>query len=180
MKKDIIKVLMHPLRIRIIQELATQGKATTKELLQVCGECSQASLYRHLKDLLEHQLIQVVDENNINGIIEKVYGIQDNLLKVLDIDPANMSKTEYMSLFSQFIISLLTDFNAYFNHEKAMENVIHHIGFSSSSLFLTDEELQALMAEIASIILKRHQNKMAPGRKLRKISHVVTTTLESK
>jgi DNA-binding transcriptional ArsR family regulator len=70
MEKEIIKVLMHPIRIKIVQELGLRKQATTKELLSSCGDVSQATMYRHINELLKNEIIIVASENIINGIVE--------------------------------------------------------------------------------------------------------------
>jgi DNA-binding HxlR family transcriptional regulator len=91
-KNDVIKAIMHPIRLRIIQELNLKKSATTKEIQRACGDCSQATLYRHLKTLLEYEIIEVVHENNINGIIEKVYALTSNSTEIIIGNPKNFQK----------------------------------------------------------------------------------------
>lgn len=180
MKKDIIKAIMHPLRIKIIQELNLKKSATTKEIQKACGDCSQATLYRHLKSLLEYEIIEVIQENNINGIIEKVYALNSNSTERIIGDPKKLTEDDYLNMFSQFIISLLSDFSNYLKQEKSLENIENHIGFSSSSLLLTDAEMQQMFIEISEIFKKNMGNQPANGRKMRKISQIVTTTIPKK
>lgn len=177
MNDHIVKVMMNPIRIKIIQELGLKGKSTTKELLGACGGIAQATLYRHLNELLKNNIIQVVDENIINGIIEKVYAIKDNPTQQIAQDPSKLSKDDYLNLFNQFVISLLTDFKSYISHQDAILHIAKSIGFSSNTIFLTDDELVEMMMEFRDSINKRIRNEPTPGRKLRKLSNIVTTSL---
>ena len=179
-KKDILKVMMHPLRIKIIQELAVKEKATTKEIQKACGDCSQATLYRHLKEMLEYDLIEVVEENNINGIIEKVYSIKTDVSKELMSNKEKMSKDDFQNIFNQFLITIMSDLRSYLEQEKAIENIQNNIGLVSQSLFLSDEELLEMMREIVKIISLRINNEKTSIRKLRKVSYIVTSTLDNK
>lgn len=179
-KKDILKVMMHPLRIKIIQELAIKEKATTKEIQKACGDCSQATLYRHLKEMLEYDLIEVVEENNINGIIEKVYSIKTDVSKELMSNKEKMSKDDFQNIFNQFLITIMSDLRSYLEQEKAIENIQNNIGLVSQSLFLSDEELLEMMREIVKIISLRINNEKTSIRKLRKVSYIVTSTLDNK
>ena len=178
-KKDILKVMMHPLRIKIIQELAVKEKATTKEIQKACGDCSQATLYRHLKEMLEYDLIEVVEENNINGIIEKVYSIKTDVSKELMSNKEKMSKDDFQNIFNQFLITIMSDLRSYLEQEKAIENIQNNIGLVSQSLFLSDEELLEMMREIVKIISLRINNEKTSIRKLRKVSYIVTSTLDN-
>lgn len=180
MKNDVIKAIMHPIRIRIIQELNLKKSATTKEIQRACGDCSQATLYRHLKTLLEYEIIEVVHENNINGIIEKVYALTNNSTERIIGNPKNLSEDDYLNMFSKFTISLLSDFSSYLKQENSLENIENHIGFSSSSLLLTDEEMQNMFKEISEILKRNMHNQPAEGRKIRKVSQIITTTIPKK
>jgi DNA-binding transcriptional ArsR family regulator len=180
MKKDIVKSIMHPVRIKIIQELGMNEKATTKEIQEACKECSQATLYRHLKALLEIGIIEVVSENTINGIIEKVYGLRKEAPEELFGDPSKITKDGYNTMFSQFIVSLLADFSDYMKHDDALDNIQNHIGFNTSILYLTDEELVELSQKTSSLLFEALKKRPEPGRKMRKLSHIVTTTITHK
>ena len=177
MKNDIIKIMMNPIRIKILQELGLKGKATTKEIQKACGDIAQATLYRHLTELLKNDIIQVIDENIINGIIEKVYSIKMNPTLEIAKDPTKLSRDDYSDIFSQFMISIITDFKSYISHEDAIAHIAASIGFSSNSIFLSDEELKEMTSEFRTSINKRLRNEPSPERKLRKISTIVTTTL---
>jgi DNA-binding HxlR family transcriptional regulator len=175
MKNNIIKAMMHPIRIKIIQELGVKKQATTKELQSSCGDCAQATLYRHIKDLLKYEIIVVDSENYINGIIEKVYKLNDDLNKMILGDPKKLTKDDYLRMFTQFLLSVLTDFNNYFEQDEPMKGIQSNIGFTSTALYLSDEEMMELMQEVSIAFQKRIEYKQEEKRKLRKISQIVTT-----
>lgn len=177
MKENAIKVLLNPIRIRIIQELSLKERATTKEIQKACGNISQATLYRHINKLLTSEIIQVVDENIINGITERVYAIKNDISEEISKHPENFTKEEYYDIFSQFIISILTDLSNYMSKETVLENIMKSSGLYSSTLFLTDEELKDMYKEIRDAISKRMNNELLDGRKLRKVSTIITTIL---
>ena len=176
MKPNTITVMMHPIRIRIIQELSIKKTATTKELQVACGDIAQATLYRHLKELLKYDLIQIVSENIVNGIIEKVYAINLDVTKELTSDPSKITIDTLTLVFNQFMMSIMTDFKVYIDHEEGLKNIQTEFSLITASLFLTDEELRNMMIEINKIVLSHVQNKPEEGRKLRKFSRILTTS----
>lgn len=177
MKEDTIKAIMHPVRIKIIQELGLREEATTKEIQEVCSDTSQATLYRHIKALLDIGIIEVVSEHTVNGIIEKVYGLKREAPDKLFGDPSKITKESFSNMFSQYIVSLLSDFASYMKQEDAMKDLPHNVGFSTSVMYLTDEELVELSQKTSSILLEAIKNKPAEGRKMRKLSHIITTMI---
>ena len=170
-----VKSIMNPIRIKIIQELSIKKTATTKEIAQSCGDIPQATLYRHLHALMKSGVIQVVSENKVRGILEKVYEIKENPSETINSNLGKITKDELSTLFSQFIVSILTDFNSCISKPEVMNSVNKNIGFTSNSLMLTDEELRIMNTEIHEIIIKNMKNPFASGRTLRKFSTIITT-----
>ena len=174
MNNEAIKALMNPIRLKIVHELSLKGRATTKEILEICGDIPPATLYRHLNSLLKNGIVEVVSENKIRGIFEKVYAIKLNPADYINKNPAELTKDELSELFSQFVVSLLTDFHRYLCDNEKVNPVEDKIGFRSYSLFLSDDELMEMMSEIRGIIMKKSENKASADRKLRKLSTVTT------
>ena len=69
------ELLIHPLRLRILQHLSVYKEATTNEIISVLPEVSKASVYNHIKLLESNHIIQVVHENRIRGTVEKTYAL---------------------------------------------------------------------------------------------------------
>lgn len=178
MKKDIISVMMHPIRIKILQELRLKGSATTKEIQAACGNVAQSTLYRHLKELLNADLIKVVDENMVNGIIEKVYGPGRSINQEVKKDPGKRTGDEYLQMFTQYMIAILADFKNYIDHHPDTSKILDNIGFSSASMFLSCEEGEAMMNEIKEILVKRMNNEPKEGRQLMKFSMININTTD--
>lgn len=176
MNEQAIKSMMNPIRIKIIQELTQKKEATTKQLQEVCGEIPQATLYRHISALEKAGIIYVISENRIRGIIEKVYAIKSNPAEEVNRDLKKLTREDFSTLYAQFTISLITDFENYMRKDDALERINRSIGFQSSCLSLSDDELVEMMREISSVIQKRINNEAAPNRRLRKISTILTTS----
>lgn len=176
MKQNTITAMMHPIRIRIIQELSIKKTATTKELQAACGNFAQATLYRHLKELLHHEIIKIESENTINGIIEKVYTINKDMTQDIAKDPSKLTEDDLTHIFNQFMIAIMTDYKTYIQHEDGLKNIQNEFGLVSTSLFLTDDELKELVISINQLIYPLLNLQQEPGRKLRKFSRIITTT----
>ena len=77
MNQSKMKLILHPVRMKIIQSLLNGKNMTVQQLSQRAKDVPQATLYRHLNKLLEAELIQVVQENQIRGTVEKVYALKE-------------------------------------------------------------------------------------------------------
>lgn len=173
-----IRSIMDPVRIRIIQELSLKKTATTKEIALACGDIPQATLYRHLNALLKNEVIEVVSENKIRGILEKVYAIKENPSQTVNDHLSTITVEELSTIFSQFMLNIVTEFNSCIAVKEVMSDIKKNIGFTSTSLLLTNEELIEMMAEINQVYFKRIGNQAALGRKLRKVSTILTTNVQ--
>lgn len=71
-------VLMHPVRLRLVQRLALLGTATVQELAAALPDIPRASLYRHLRTLTELGYLTVVEETRVRGTVERTYALTDN------------------------------------------------------------------------------------------------------
>ena len=71
-----VDVILHPVRMRIIQYLINQ-KLTAQQLKELLPDIPQASMYRNLKKLVESGVIHIVDEIPNRGTVEKVYSIHN-------------------------------------------------------------------------------------------------------
>ncbi len=65
------RLLADPLKLRIIQELATDAR-TTKQVAEVLGE-KPTKLYRHVDALRDAGLIKLVEEKPKRGTVEKYF-----------------------------------------------------------------------------------------------------------
>ena len=70
---DIIEIVMNPARQRIFQYLLVNETGTVKEMRKALPDIPSASLYRHVKILLDNGILTVVEENRIRGTVESVY-----------------------------------------------------------------------------------------------------------
>lgn len=171
---EAIRSMMNPLRLKIVQEISLKGTATTKEIAEICGYIPQATLYRHLNSLLKHGVIEVVSENKVRGILEKVYAIKLNPQDEIDRKIDKLSTQELSELFSQFIIGLLSDFDNYLSISENVNIIEDKVGFRSYPLYVSDDEFMEMMGEIHSSIRKRLENKPSDDRILRKFSTLTT------
>ena len=66
---DIVEIVMNPARQRIFQYLLVNETGTVKEMRKALPDIPSASLYRHVKILLDNGILTVVEENRIRGTV---------------------------------------------------------------------------------------------------------------
>ena len=70
---ETVKVITHPLRMRIMEALSHEPRTVKDVAAQV--EMAATKLYYHVNLLEQHDLIRVVDSHVVSGIIEKFYQV---------------------------------------------------------------------------------------------------------
>lgn len=166
MNKDFTKVIMNPSRQRVIQLLIRRGTATASQMLEELQDIPQASLYRHLRILLEANCITVVEENKIRGTIEKTYGLVKEPI-------AEDHKEELSGLIHATLLSLMGSFTHYFEDEEA-DPIRDLLSLSTSTLLLSDDELRELLEEMGQIINRVVDNKPSKDRKERRLTFILS------
>ncbi|MFC0558994.1 helix-turn-helix domain-containing protein [Halalkalibacter alkalisediminis] len=98
MKTKKADLMLHPVRMRIIQALLSYEKMTVVQLLEKLEDIPQATMYRHLKQLNDANLIEVIETYRIRGTIEKTYAVKKENVHLSESDLEDTS-VETSSVF---------------------------------------------------------------------------------
>lgn len=173
MTDKLMDCITNPVKCRLLLEIHSRGKATAKQLADMYHDIPQATLYRHLKKMRSDGILQVVEETQVRGTVERTYAlafdISDNMETMLEKNSGEL----YMRYFMQYIFGFAKQFQEYCQSPDI------HIkedmtGFSLSPLYLSDEELTSLITGISQIINTVKGNEPGPERKLRTIGVIVS------
>jgi DNA-binding PadR family transcriptional regulator len=172
MKESTVDVILHPVRMRIIQYLINQ-QLTAQQLKELLPDIPQASLYRNLKKLVETDVIHIVDEIPNRGTIEKVYSIHDPSKATLDPeDINNLSREEHLSLFMKFMANLMGEYERYLNQDS-FNLVTDGVSFRQASIFLSEDEYSEFLKELVAVYSKVIKNEPTKGRKRRTVATII-------
>ena len=173
MTNKLMDCITNPVKCKLLLEIHSQGKATARHLADIYNDIPQATLYRHLKKMLGDGILQVVEETQIRGTVEKTYALAFNISDNMETLLEKNSGELYMQYFMQYIFGFAKQFQEYcqspdINIKKDMT------GFSLSPLYLSDEELTSLITGISQLINTVKNNEPKPERKLRTIGLIVS------
>lgn len=171
MKHSRTKLILHPVRMKIIQSLINGKQLTVQQISDRVQDVPQATLYRQLTTLLEADLIQVVQENQIRGTIEKVYALKEQTINSQE-EFLNLSKEEHLELFLTFMTHLLGLYENYLN-QGDVDLLNDGVGYRIAKLYLSDEEYMELVKNIGSLIQKAALNEPAPERKAKNLATII-------
>lgn len=160
--KEIAEVVLNPIRMRIIQELSTSQTLLTTELCQRLSDIPRTSMYRHIKILIENNIITVVSEKKIRGSFERTLA-----LNVKELQQGNtLERASETALY--FLLSKYAQLHTYFTSEQANPGR-DKIFLNTTVLMANDTEFDQFLSELQELLL-RYSFKDAEGRKARDIS----------
>lgn len=169
------EILLHPIRLRIVQALAGRRRLSPTEIARELVDVAPASLYRHVNRLLDAGVIAVVGERPARGTPERVYALVEGAADLSPADLASLSKDDHMRFFTVFCGSLLGDFGRYLARDDP-DLVADGVGYRQLPLELSDQELAELVGRINAAIAPVLGNGPAPGRRRRMFTTIVMPT----
>lgn len=162
-KKDLSKLIMNPVRLRIIQYLLLNECGTTSDIKHELKDIPLASLYRHIKMLEKAELIIVMKETKIRGTVEKTYQIN----KDMNLN----SEDQVLPIIQTGLLNIMNDFNRYFAKEEK-DPQKDMLFLSTSALLLSDEEFTQFTEKLGAIFSEVINNKKTDERKVRRITFI--------
>ena len=166
MKKNYMEACMNSTRQRIIQVIMIKKEATSAEIGEELQDIPRASLYRHIKVLLDAKIITVVKEEFKRGSVEKTYAIAPQM-------PYDNTNEEYNSLIQSALMGLQGDFYRYFNGDNPdPQRDLLTVG--TASLMMSDEEMMVFIKAYGNLLQKYMSNKPVEGRKVRQVTRVIS------
>jgi len=164
---EFTKLIMNPIRMRIIQYFMLHENATTKQIRSELEDVPKASLYRQMRILEDANLICVIKENRIRGAVEKVYVLNKENPMGGEVN----SQEQVLQIINSSLINLMGKFNHYF--AKADADPVKDLLFlGTSTLLLSDEEFKEFSGKIGEVINQVIQNKASKERKIRRITFI--------
>jgi len=154
--------MLNPVRMRIIQALATTPNITVTELCEKMSDTPRTTLYRHVKILLENAILTVVSEKKIRGSLERTLS-----LNVEEIKKHNTIENASQSILS-FMMRKYAQFHSYFNSEN-VDTGKDQIFCNNVILMLNDQEFDQFLTDLRDLLVK-NLLEYKEGRRARDIS----------
>jgi DNA-binding PadR family transcriptional regulator len=173
MNKKLLDCWVHPIKSKIYFELLTEKESTAKAIGNKHPHIPQATLYRHLKGMVDDDILIVAKERKVRNLTEKVYelapGIKDELAQFIEENP----KENISFVIQETMICLLGEFSAYFQKEN-IDPLDDGIGLFVMPFYATTEELKECGAKLQEVMKPYLEAKATPQRKLRNFARIFT------
>jgi DNA-binding transcriptional ArsR family regulator len=178
MRTSAADLLLHPVRLRIVQALAGGRRMSPGELAARLTDVPQASLYRHVNALAAAGVLGVVEERSARGTPERVYALVEGAASLTAEDLADADPADHLRFFTMFCAGLLDDFGRYLA-EDGPDLMRDGVGYRQIPLELSDLELAELAGRLNAALAPVAANRPGPGRRRRMLTTIVMPTQEN-
>ncbi len=165
-------LLLHPVRLRIVQAFLGDRPLTTAQLAAELDDVPAGSLYRHVALLTKAGVLQVVAERRVRGAVERTYTLRLPAAQIGLGEAAAMTPAEHAQAFMAFAAGLLADFDRYLAADSP-DLARDGVNYRTSALWLTDTEFADLIRDLITIVQPRLANAPGAGRRRRMLASVI-------
>ncbi|WP_298455711.1 helix-turn-helix domain-containing protein [uncultured Cellulomonas sp.] len=168
-------VLLHPVRLRIAQAFLGGRTLTTGDLRVELPDVAAATLYRQVTALVDGGVLEVAEERRVRGAVERTYRLRAGAASVDADEAATMTVEEHRRAFLTFVAGLLGGFDRYLDGEGEEPPDLGRdgVGYRQRALYLTDDELRELLADLTAVLAPRIAHAPGEGRTRRLFSTVL-------
>lgn len=170
-------LLLHPIRMRIVQTLAGGRRMSPADLAAELPDVPQATLYRQIGALADAGVLAVVEERPARGTPQRVYALVEGGADLAAEDLAAATPEDHLRYFTIFAAGLIGDFGRYLAGGEA-DLVADGVGYRQLPLELSDQELAELAGRLNAALLPVIGNRPAPGRRRRMLTTILMPTPE--
>ena len=165
-------LLLHPVRLRIVQAFLADRALTTGQLRTELPDVSPASLYRHVALLVSAGVLSVVGERRVRGATERTYVLRTAAASVSLDELERMTRDDHRHAFMAFVAGLLGEFDRYLDRDD-VDLLRDGVGYRMAAFWLDDAEAAALGRDLIRVLAPRLANPPSPGRRRRILGTVM-------
>jgi len=166
-------LLLHPVRWRIVRAFLGDRMLTTADLRAELSDVPVASLYRHVGLLADAGVLTVAGERKVRGTAERSYRLDLAAASLGAADAARISADDHRRAFRTFVTALLGDFDRCLVRAGDRPDLARDgIGYRQAAVWVTDEEFDALIGDLAAVLRPRIEQQ-PDGERRRRIVSIV-------
>jgi DNA-binding transcriptional ArsR family regulator len=175
---EVLELLGHPVRLRIVHAMRGGRTLTTARLCALLPDVSKAMLYRHVDLLTAGGVLEVAAERRVRGAVERHYRLRQDRASI-DPDAArSLSPDDHRRGFAAAVAALVAEFNAYLDRDNA-DPTTDPVGYRQHAVWLTRDELHAMISELREAIVPRLANPPTPDRTRYLLSPILFPSAEA-
>lgn len=161
---DVLDLLLHPVRMRIVHAMSGGGTHITADVCARLPDVPRATVYRHIGLLIDGGVLEVTAERRVHGAVERHYRIRRDRVVIDAGAAASMSRDDHRRGFAAAMAILLAEFNAYLDREDADPRT-DGVGYRQGVTWLTPDEHAEMIDTLRRELTSRRHATPAPGRR---------------
>jgi hypothetical protein len=165
-------LLLHPVRLRIVQAFLGERALTTSQLSAELSDIPAASLYRHVARLVNAGVLQVVSERRVRGALERTYMLRLAAASIGPDEVESMTAEDHRQAFMAFVAGLLADADRYLQRPD-IDPLRDGVTYRLAGLWLDDAEYADLLRDLVRLLHPRLANTPRAGRRRRILATVL-------
>jgi len=181
-----VDLILHPVRFRILETLVGES-LTTQEIADQLPDVPKSSIYRHVRALLDAELIAVEGTRPVRGVVERTYRL-DHLPHLGPEEIGGLTAEACVHYFRVYAMTLIQGFAAYVNAAGGgppggrppdgapPDMLADRAGYTETFVWATTEELDRFGAALNESLHPLLENRPAEGRRRHKIVFITHPT----
>lgn len=163
MSSSRLALLLHPVRMRLVNALSAGRTLTTAELCARMPDLPVATVYRQVGRLARGGVFEVESERRVRGAVERRYRLARGGALLDPEAVRSMSLEDHRRGFTAAMAALLAEFNAYLDRDGARP-AVDMVSYKQFTLWLSGAERARLVRDMRRLLLARAGNKPGPAR----------------
>jgi len=146
-------VVMHPVRLRIIQQLGGRDRTTT-ELRRALPDVPQATLYRHVAALVDAGVVAIAEERRVRGAVERTLTLGERMAHIDAPELRSMQSEELRRSFLTFLGHVGEGFDRFADADADADDarLREFLGFGQMPLYVTIDDLATIQQGLAELL----------------------------
>lgn len=160
---NVLELVCHPVRLRIVHALRGGRTLTTAQLCDRTPDVSKATVYRHIDLLATGGILEVAEERRVRGAVERTYRLRPERAVIDAAASESLTREDHRHAFAVAMAALISEFNAYLDREHA-DPAADAVGYRQHGIWLGDAELAELIGGLRTVITPFLTNSATPDR----------------
>ncbi len=165
-------LLLHPVRLRVVQAFLGDRALTTSQLLAELPDVPAGSLYRHVARLVEGGVLAIVSERRVRGALERTYILRTAAARIGPDEVAKMSSDEHRAAFLAFVAGLIGDADRYLARGN-IDPLRDGASYNLAAMWLDEAEFVEFLRELTVVVQPRLAIPPKPGRTRRILATIL-------
>ena len=146
-----LNLLLHPVRMRMVNALAGGITVTTSDLCRRMPDLPKATVYRHVDRLVRAGIVKVVAERRVRGAVERQLTLARDQARIDPEESRSMTLEDHRRSFTAATAALLVEFNRYLDDGEA-DPLRDGVSYRQFTFWMSPAERSRLYRDVTRLL----------------------------